>query len=1654
MKNSLRRALSIVLALTMLLGLLVVPAAAAGGRKIDVWDLGGKVEEDDDIHTYQITTQTWLDKAAGGLFGTGGNKGKFHTAAEFGDLTFLAAADSDRFYTENEALADYRVDVKYNGLDFGDGYVTAGAAYCNGTGSATKRTLTVKNVKAGDTLVFYVGANNGTDMTFSLNGGDAVTAKAAGEKLAFVVTEDGDYTLAQTGGGKPVYYRVARIPAVAVSGKITLPADFPADQPFSLKFTNQDTKAVTEVELAAGATTYETALAPGYTYGIALSGVGGFGPTTGASGTKYVTPAEANVLAGQTHDITLEAKSTYTYSGTITGFDSGYDLSKLAVSMVPDADSAEQGSEPVGLTLTGMDFTATLEPGVNYTVSLAGVDDYQVKAPEAVTSEGAALTGQTIQVERKPVQAVSGKLVVLDEDDQFAPLYADSTYAALDAAVTDLTFAHLAWNEGSSAYEEDGYNYPAAVSGGGYTANLRAGAYLAKATVDGYATQTHVVVGDAAVEKDLLFVSTAKAATADYAADVYVGDEAQTPNFKTVTGALAYISRMTRTDDQRVTVHIAPGTYREQIAVETPNVTFVNADPSKDVTLTWYYGIGYTYYSATGVSGTESWYDPQLAFDRFTKPTMDVARWGATVRVRAAGFRAEGITFENSFNRYLTDEELADGVELAGTQSISAKREYGLDVTSKAATERAAAIWVDTNSGRGDKTEFKDCRFYSSQDTFGTGKRMYLKDCYLEGMTDFICGPGDVVFDTCVLNWKGYSDSATGGYLTAPQTAESEKGYLFRNCYVTGDSAGQVAAGAFGRPWGGANAAALFVNTKLASADLITAAGWAEMDGKKPADAKFGEYNTTLADGAAVDTTGRVIAPLAEAPAAAPEDYFGDWTPAYYTAEADGVALAAAPTIADNGDINLPRPGHTLTVSYTLTPEANNANDDSLIQWYRVADGAETLVKTSAASAEKTYQIQTEDVGARIKVTVTPRTIGGQTGAAMSATVAETVKEGYEDPSGKVDPELGDGVNIFLAGDSTVKDYSAAGMYMSGKPANEGSWGEFLQGFFNSDLVTVVNYANGGRSSRTFINDGNLDSIGASIKEGDYLFIQFGHNDCYEGDDRGVLLGEPDANGVYPSTPGEKGADGLYPAKSGTYKWYLQQYIDVALDHGATPVLMTPVSRMNYGGDGKITPHHDADSNPNKSNTYCAAVVQLYKENVAAGKNVVFMDNFTVTKDLFEVAYQAGGSDSYGKQIMGEGEKTHNNKLGGFIEAAMVAVGVQNAGLTISKAVQAPAQVRGATTDNTTVFSVDGKGALTAFDITTGYAQHAPYWEGLGQQMLNAIAAKAEELNQGGGEPTPPPTDEPTTPPSAEPSEAPSEQPSEQPSTQPTEPTATINGKTEMSRGSTQVLTVTVANGEKDSVYWTSDDASVLTVAQTGKVTAEKAGTATVTAAVTLKDGTVLTATIDITVKAGVAGGTGTGGTGGGSTGGTGSTGNGNGTTGGNTGATTTPTTFADVPATGWFAAAVETVAEKGLMKGVGNGVFAPEASMTRAMLMTVLARLDGQETDGGAAWYSKGMDWAMAQGISDGTMPEASITREQMAAMLYRYAGSPAVDAAMGMAGFADVDAVSDWANDAVRWAVQQGLLTGKDGARLDPQGTATRAEVAAILARFIEKR
>ncbi len=159
---------------------------------------------------------------------------------------------------------------------------------------------------------------------------------------------------------------------------------------------------------------------------------------------------------------------------------------------------------------------------------------------------------------------------------------------------------------------------------------------------------------------------------------------------------------------------------------------------------------------------------------------------------------------------------------------------------------------------------------------------------------------------------------------------------------------------------------------------------------------------------------------------------------------------------------------------------------------------------------------------------------------------------------------------------------------------------------------------------------------------------------------------------------------------------------------------------------------------------------------------------------------------------------------------------------------------------------------------------------------------------------------------------------------------------------------------------------------------------------------------------------------------------------------------FVDVNTGDWFYDAVEYVYTNGLMEGTSTRTFEPNATMTRAMFWTVLARIDG-ETITGDNWKTLAQNWAVSSGISDGTNADGLITREQMVTMLYRFANSPEV-AATGFGQFTDGASVSDWAVDAMAWALDNGVITGMGDGILSPAGSATRAQAAAMLMRFVE--
>ena len=184
---------------------------------------------------------------------------------------------------------------------------------------------------------------------------------------------------------------------------------------------------------------------------------------------------------------------------------------------------------------------------------------------------------------------------------------------------------------------------------------------------------------------------------------------------------------------------------------------------------------------------------------------------------------------------------------------------------------------------------------------------------------------------------------------------------------------------------------------------------------------------------------------------------------------------------------------------------------------------------------------------------------------------------------------------------------------------------------------------------------------------------------------------------------------------------------------------------------------------------------------------------------------------------------------------------------------------------------------------------------------------------------------------------------------------------------------------------------------------------------------------------------------------------------------TSTGLPFDDVDTGDWYYEAVEYVYENGLMNGVASDEFSPNATLTRGMMVTILYRLEGEpavnyalpfDDIDGDEWYAEAVRWAASEGIVNGVSdteyaPNANITREQLATMLYRYAqysGMDAVDLRENISGFADAASVSEYAVQALNWAVGEELVNGMGDNTLAPQGNATRAQAAALLMRYVE--
>lgn len=1314
MKNHFRRLISGFLSAAITLGTVMSGNVFADdSKKVDVWDFGGVLQEDGNgVYYNNMITTDFLDNLTEVNDGSDSSvpKGAFLTAGDvnFGGGMTVNVDAKDRLYYDVKTVvsdagaASYVSDGKrsYGGQGKAvkeyDDYTAGGMYYANGKGGETRRYLAITGINAGDAVAVYTGPSNSTNsgVEFTCTSGgeqhdEYVVTGGEQEKVVFIAQHTGDYKIwfdATTNAGKPTVNRVVRYPAVDVKGSVNTNS-LPLPDVYKIIFKNDKTKQETSAYVRENS--FDVQLTPGFTYTAKISAAEGYSSIIGyglTAGSKVIDVTYPDINGGKDVTVDVEVKSTYKISGAVKGFANDYDSSLLDVTFVPTDDS---GADEVKATLeresassSNYTYSATLEPDVLYETVIDGVCDYEVT--EGGTVSGTKDLTQDILVSLKPLYNVSGKLI-----------------SDTDCGVTDIYFINT----------EDGYGYKGTVSGDSYSANLRSGVYEVNLDQALAYTSTHVVVNDSDTVKDLLVIpELVPAIDVPWAADIYVGYGTEDQyHVQTMGEAMDLAMAMNPTSEaQRITVHIAPGTYREQLSVETPYLTFTNDDKG-EVVLTWYYGIGYSYYSCD----QSGYYNYESAFDKYAKNTP--AKWGVATYIKktATDFKAEGITFETSFSKYITDEEVADGVENNGGGTSGVERKLSSDPTTKAAVERSTALAVEAI-----RAEFKDCSFIGSQDTLymGDNTTTYYKNCDVEGNTDFIFGSGNAVFDSCELRFCGYSDSQVGGYLTAGRSngVTSYLGYLFRGCEISQKDGMKHDAEYFGRPWD-AGAKITFLNTKIDKISAIAPEGWTEMSGVKPDKATFREYNTTF-NGTPSNTESRVsgtVLSAQEAAAIEPLSYFEGWIPTYYTAETSPVAFTTDPYLTSKCDIAAPETGYLIEVKYFLG--SNDVNDSSLISWYRVDDaGNRTLVKTNTGASNTGYKMVADDIGYFIEAEVTPILTSGAMGAAKAIRTGNKVVQGSG--STIADRESGKGV-VFIAGDSTTKDYSAGALNNTGANRPEGSWGEFLNYFVDDNYYTVMDYAQGGRSARTFIEDGFFAKITDQMVSGDYLFIQFAHNDCSNANpDRYVPIGTPDANGVYPYT-------------EGTFKWYLQKYVDAAKAVNATPVMVTAVSRMYFTSDGTIKTHHD--DNTSSNDAYVTAAVQVAQDN-----NIECIDGFGITKKMYEDAYKADTAavadvSPLATRLFAPGEKTHHSKLGGFAVATQIVKAVQASGLDLKYYLKLPKTMDITDDKDSTEFRVSTSGVFTGFDKDATGAYNTnnvdTYWTDYVNGALAEIKAALQE---------------------------------------------------------------------------------------------------------------------------------------------------------------------------------------------------------------------------------------------------------------------------------------------------------------------------------------
>lgn len=608
------------------------------------------------------------------------------------------------------------------------------------------------------------------------------------------------------------------------------------------------------------------------------------------------------------HTKTVEVTGTVTAPSTLSNCEIAF-------------ENAKTGEVTTAKAVDGK-YTVSLNEQYDYNVSLVNANGYVIASDKTLAiAKNAKNVTFDVAVNAVELVTVTGKVtgldsdalakleVTLESDNIYIPSFVldGDTYTAVlekgvdNNTVSEVTFTNL---------NEDGYVYTFTSTD---NISLRDGVYKVVITKDGYTQKltSNLKVNGSAVTKTVKFEKITEPVVLEYKSEITVGTNG---DYTTINDALDAIRAMDRTDDERVTVYIEPGNYEEMIVVDVDNVTLKNAseNPSLEVInkgvdiadnavrITSYYGHGYYYYSM----GSDCKYDEEVlavnkenGYYSYVNPgsgTTNGSYWNATAVIKADGFSADGIIFENSYNQYISEKEANDiVVEGAGSKGDRNSLPAGSTaVQDKSYVERAAALAVTDNVK---KASFDNCKFIGRQDTLYGGKNstVAFNQCDILGATDYIFGGMTAVFFKCnlVLNT---SDSANDvAYITAAQQA-SGRGYLMYNCNITSTTPGVDTAstkvskaGYFGRPWSANTSEVVYYYTVIGEdsqgVSLVEEEGWnSSLGGTSPLSYEYGTYELTGVDNSSsrADWSKVLDTPvLSDGTAISIAAFLGNWQP-------------------------------------------------------------------------------------------------------------------------------------------------------------------------------------------------------------------------------------------------------------------------------------------------------------------------------------------------------------------------------------------------------------------------------------------------------------------------------------------------------------------------------------------------------------------------------------------------------------------------------------------------------------------------------------------------------------------------------------------------------------------------------------------------------